>query len=58
MTSRRRSYGSPRQLPSGRWQARYRTDDGRLWAAPATLVRRIDAERYLEKLDLGRVRGG
>lgn len=45
--ARRRRFGSIRQLPSGRFQARYRGPDGVLRAAPNTFERRRDAERWL-----------
>jgi len=39
--------GSVRQLPSGRWQARYRADDGGLAAAPFTFDTKLDAGAWL-----------
>ncbi|HEU5033396.1 MAG TPA: site-specific integrase [Mycobacteriales bacterium] len=56
--SRRRSFGTVRRLPSGRWQARYRSDGGRLRPAPTTFPGRVDAERYLAQMDLDQIRGG
>lgn len=46
-TATRRSFGRLRKLPSGRWQARYTTDDGRLHTAPDTFATKTDADRYL-----------
>ena len=56
--TRRRTFGALRRLPSGRWQARYRGDDGGMRSAPATFATRVDAERFLAQMDLDRVRGG
>lgn len=56
--TRRRTFGALRRLPSGRWQARYRADDGQLRTAPATFTHRADAERFLAQMDLDRARGG
>jgi integrase len=56
--SQRRTFGALRRLPSGRWQARYRGDDGRMRSAPATFSNRVDAERFLAQMDLDRIRGG
>jgi integrase len=56
--SRRRSFGAVRRLPSNRWQARYRGEDGRLHSAPGTFASRVDVERFLAQMDLERVRGG
>ena len=58
MSRRRRSFGAVRRLSSGRWQARYRDDDGRQRSAPTTFMSRVDAERFLAQMDLERVRGG
>src|SRR5919198_3052879 len=46
-----RRFGSVRQLPSGRWQARYPGPDGRLRSAPETFARKRDAERYLTMVE-------
>ena len=43
--------GSVRQLASGRWQARYRTDDDRLTAAPQTFDTKMDASAWLADYD-------
>ncbi len=46
-TATRRSFGRLRKLPSGQWQARYTTDDGRVHTAPKTFATKTDADRYL-----------
>jgi hypothetical protein len=52
----RRRFGSIRRLPSGRWQARYRTNDGRQHMAPKTFATKTEATRHLAEVeaDLGR----
>jgi hypothetical protein len=40
--------GRVRQLPSGRWQARYPTADGLLRAAPQTFDTKLDASAWLD----------
>lgn len=45
--------GSVRQLPSGRWQARHRNEDGALKSAPMTFDTRLDAETWLADHALG-----
>ncbi len=44
---RRREFGSVRQLPSGRWQARYRAPDGSRRTAPKTFDTKTDAQTWL-----------
>lgn len=44
---RPRDTGSVRQLPSGRWQARCRDDDGALRPAPQTFDTKLDASTWL-----------
>ena len=44
---RPRGAGTLRQLPSGRWQARYRDRDGSLLSAPFTFDTRLDASTWL-----------
>ncbi len=39
--------GTVRQLPSGRWQARHRRDEGTMQSAPVTFDSRLDAGRWL-----------
>lgn len=53
----RRAFGAVRQLPSGRWQARYRTPKGELLAAPSTFARHRDAEKWLSGLESDLLRG-
>lgn len=44
---RRREFGTVRQLPSGRWQARYWAPDGSRRTAPETFSTRTDAQTWL-----------
>jgi integrase len=44
----RRQFGSVRKLPSGRWQARYRSADGQPRRAPSTFETKVDADQWLE----------
>ncbi|MEV6811897.1 site-specific integrase [Micromonospora sp. NPDC051296] len=44
---KKRRFGRVRQLPSGRWQARYRGPDGQDHAAPRTFATEREAERFL-----------
>jgi integrase len=53
----RRSFGSLRQLPSGRWQARYRDPTGRLHTAPQTFAARPEAARFLAQVQTDLARG-
>lgn len=48
---RRRSFGSVRRLPSGRWQARYYGPDRLRRSLPLTHERKRDAELALAKLE-------
>jgi hypothetical protein len=59
MTGRagRRRFGAVRQLPSGRYQVRYRTVDGRTVTAPMTFEAKADAGRYLSKVEADMLRG-
>lgn len=54
---RRREFGSVRQLPSGRWQARYPGVDGRLKPAPETFTSRQGAAGWLAALQTDLARG-
>src|SRR5207302_8371045 len=56
MAHRRRRFGRVRQLPSGRWQARYPGPDGRDRPAPQTFEAKSDADRWLSAVetDIGR----
>ncbi len=46
-----RRFGNVRQLPSGRFQARYLAPDGRLRSHPETFSRKSDAERVLTLIE-------
>jgi integrase len=56
MPSKRR-FGRVRQLPSGRWQARYTGPGGDLVSAPHTFERRTDADRWLAGVETDIERG-
>ncbi len=56
MASRRR-FGRVRQLPSGRWQARYRSPDGQDHRAPETFKTKTAADRWLAALETDHMRG-
>ena len=53
----RRSFGSVRQLPSGRWQARYRDLAGVPHMAPQTFATRPEAARFLAQVETDLARG-
>jgi integrase len=53
----RRSFGSVRQLPSGRWQARYRDAAGKSHTAPETFTTRPEAARFLAQVETDLARG-
>jgi Phage integrase, N-terminal SAM-like domain len=53
----RRRFGAIRKLPSGRYQVRYRTLDGRSVTAPMTFASKGDAARYLTKVEADLARG-
>jgi hypothetical protein len=53
----RRSFGSLRQLPSGRWQARYRDKAGKSHTAPQTFATRPQAARFLAQVESDLARG-
>ncbi|MFF9866331.1 tyrosine-type recombinase/integrase [Streptomyces sp. NPDC013953] len=44
---RRREFGTTRQLPSGRWQARYWAPDGSRRTAPETFTTKTEAQTWL-----------
>jgi len=48
----RRRFGNVRQLPSGRWQVRYRGPDGRLRSLPRTFETKREAERTLSVVEI------
>lgn len=57
-TSRqRRQFGSVRQLPSGKWQARYKGPDGRVHTADMTFRTKTDATTYLATVQADLTRG-
>jgi hypothetical protein len=53
----RRSFGSVRQLPSGRWQARYRDLAGKPHTASQTFATRPEAARFLAQVETDLARG-
>jgi hypothetical protein len=55
--TRRRRFGRIRQLPSGRWQARYRGGDALTHAASHTFARKTDAERWLLRTEARMLEG-
>lgn len=52
----RRTFGSVRQRPSGRWQARYKGPDGAYHNAPMTYPTKRDAEAYLRVIEADVIR--
>jgi hypothetical protein len=56
-TSRMGSRPSWPQLPSGRWQARYRDAAGRLQPAPVTFATKVEATRYLATVEADQTLG-
>ncbi|MGA8724216.1 MAG: hypothetical protein WB565_04200 [Acidimicrobiales bacterium] len=53
----RRTFGSARQLPSGRWQASY-WHEGARYTAPNTFPTKADANAYLSNAETDILRGG
>lgn len=53
----RRTSGSIRRLPSGRYQARVRGDDGQLTPAPLTFETKTEADRWLASMLADKVQG-
>jgi len=53
----RRRFGRVRRLPSGRYQARYSTPDGREHPAPDTFPSKTTAERWLASVETDMARG-
>jgi hypothetical protein len=53
----RRTFGTVRKLPSGRWQARYWDDRGRRQTAPHPFLTKADAARYLALVEADLTRG-
>jgi integrase len=48
---RRRRFGAVRQLPSGRWQARYQGPDGLMRPADRTFPTKTSAEQWLTRIE-------
>jgi hypothetical protein len=53
----RRTFGTIRQLPSGRWHARFRNRDGQQKSAPQTFLTKADAGRWLPRTQADIERG-
>ncbi|HEY1118909.1 MAG TPA: site-specific integrase, partial [Acidimicrobiales bacterium] len=53
----RRTFGTVRKLPSGRWQARYSLDAGDRITAPHTFPTKGDAQRWLATIEADIARG-
>jgi integrase len=53
----RRTFGTIRQLPSGRWHARFRARDGQQKGAPQTFTTKADAGRWLSRTQADIERG-
>ncbi len=53
----RRTFGTTRKLPSGRWQARYWDHKSRRQTAPNTFLTKADATRYLALVEADLTRG-
>ena len=53
----KRRFGTIRELPSGRWQARYRGPDGLMRSAPHTFLKERDAEQWLTVAESEILRG-
>ncbi len=57
MSRGKRRFGRVRQLPSGRWLARYLAPDGQVRNAPHTFARERDAEQWLSEVETDLRRG-
>jgi integrase len=57
MAGKRRRFGRVRQLPSGRWQARYPAPDGTDRPAPTTFPSKADADAWLVNVEADMLRG-
>lgn len=55
--ARRRTFGSVRKLPSGRWQVRYRDRSGEHHTAPVTFRTKAEAHSYLSSIETDLARG-
>lgn len=54
---KKRGFGTVRQLPSKRWQARYRGPDGILRSAPRTFATKKAAEQWLSVTEVQLIQG-
>src|SRR5690606_6261122 len=54
---KKRRFGRVRKLPSGRFQARYRSPDGVDRPAPRTFASKTDAERWLSAVEAEIIKG-
>jgi Phage integrase, N-terminal SAM-like domain len=57
MSGQRRRFGRVRLLPSGRFQARYYGDDGRIHRAPTTFGSEKEADQFLATVEADLRRG-
>ena len=57
MAGRKRRFGALRKLESGRWQARYRTLEGREITAPHTFATKTEASLFLDAVEVDQRRG-
>ena len=53
----KRQFGNVRRLPSGRWQARFRSADGRVVGVPQTFKTKGDVARWLAGAESDKARG-
>jgi len=53
----RRTFGTIRRLPSGRWRARFTDHNGRQKAAPQTFTTKAEAGRWLSRTQSEMERG-
>ena len=53
----RRTFGTVRPLPSGRWRARFTDQNGRQKAAPQTFTTKAEAGRWLSRTQSEMERG-
>lgn len=57
MAQKRRPFGTVRQLPSGRYQVRYRGPDGKIRPGPKTFPRKEESQRWLTFVESQMMRG-
>lgn len=55
--SKRRQFGKIRRLPSGRWQARFKSSSGEEVSAPGTFATKGEASRFLARVQADMDRG-